>query len=78
MANVSLYASRFNIQESGSLRIIAWTLVADAEVNLDPFHRLRKMEFPLWIGKELLYSRQELDLCIYPGWMGPFHITSSG
>ena len=32
------------------LRIIAWALVADAEVNLDPFHKLRRMEFPLWLG----------------------------
>ena len=31
------------IQSLDLPRIIACTLVADAEVNLDPFHRLRKM-----------------------------------
>ena len=31
-------------------RIVAWAVVADAEVNLGPFHRLRKMEFLLWLG----------------------------
>ena len=35
------------IPESGLPRIIVWALVADAEVNLDPFHRLRKMGFLL-------------------------------
>ena len=37
-------------QNLGLPRIIAWALVADAEVNLDPFCRLRKMGFLLWLG----------------------------
>ena len=65
-------------QNLGLPRIVAWVLVADVVVNLDPFCRLRKMGFLLWLGWELLCSWQELDLYIYPSWMGPFHITSSG
>ena len=37
-------------------RIVAWPLVAGEEVNLDLFHKLRKMEFPQWLVLELLYS----------------------
>ena len=46
MAN-ALHGSAF--QNLDLPRIIVWTLVADAEVNLDPFCRLRKREFPLWL-----------------------------
>ena len=34
--------------------------------------------FLLWQSSVLLYNWQEPDLCTYPSWMGPFHITSSG
>ena len=50
IANVSLCASRSAFQNLGLPRIVAWALVADAEVNLGPFHRLRKMGFLLWLG----------------------------
>ena len=50
MANASLCASQFSIPEYGSPKIVAWILVADVEVNLDPFHILRKRGFPLWLG----------------------------
>ena len=59
-------------------RIIAWALVADAEVNLDPFHTTKKNGVSAVARLGVTYSWQELDLCIYPSWMGPFHITSSG
>ena len=47
MANASLCASRFSIPDLGLIRIIAWALVADVGVNLDPFHILRKNGFLL-------------------------------
>ena len=50
MANASLCASRFSIPESGSPKTHCMALEADAEVNLDPFCRLRKMGFLLWLG----------------------------
>ena len=78
MANAGLHASCSAFQNLGLPRIVAWFLVADVEVNLDPFCILRRMGFLLWLGKEWLCSWLELDLYIYPSWMGPFHITSSG
>ena len=59
-------------------KIITLALVTGVEVSLDLFCKLRRMENLLYQGLVSLCSWHELDLCIYPSWMGPFHITSSG
>ena len=43
MANVSLWASKLSILESGSPKITAWVPTADAGVSLDPFDIPKRM-----------------------------------
>ena len=59
-------------------KIIACAPEAGEEVNLDLFHKLRRMEILLWLHLVLVYNWQEPDWCICPSWMGPSRITSSG
>ena len=40
----------------GLPRIVAWALEVGEVVNFDLFHKLRRREFLLWPGLELLYN----------------------
>ena len=62
MTNASLCIQGSAFQNLDLPRIIASVLVADEEVNLDPFHKLRRMEFLPWLGLELLFSWQEPNM----------------
>ena len=55
------------------LGIIASVLEVGLMVGWGLFHMLEKMGFQLWQDLVLLCSLQELDLCICPNLMDPFH-----